>query len=101
MRTRFLTCICVKFVRAFCACVGHLSLTCTVHYLHYNDTYIYAYNILANYITYTYTTYTCTTLQYDTEKRFKEIRNYLQYDTLLRTRLILQHNYLQIDIINE
>ena len=36
-----------------------------LHYLHYCDTNIYAYNILANY---TYTTYTCTTLQYDTKK---------------------------------
>ena len=68
VNTRFSTRVCAKIVRAFCVCVGHLSLTCTVHYLHYNDTYIYAYNILANYITYTYTTYTCTTLQYDTKK---------------------------------
>ena len=35
-----------------------------------------------NYITYTYTTYTCTTLRYDTKKQLKEIRNYLQYDTI-------------------
>ena len=30
-RTRFLTCVCAKMVRAFCVCVGRLSLTCTVH----------------------------------------------------------------------
>ena len=29
--TRFSTCVCAKIVRAFCVCVGRLSLTCTVH----------------------------------------------------------------------
>ena len=28
--TRFLTRVCAKMVRAFCVCVGHLSLTFTV-----------------------------------------------------------------------
>ena len=29
--TRFLTRVCAKMVRAFCVCVGRLSLTCTVY----------------------------------------------------------------------
>ena len=29
---RFLTCVCTKIVRAFCVCMGHLTLTCTVGY---------------------------------------------------------------------
>ena len=29
-RTHFLTCVCAKMVRAFCMCVGRLSLTFTV-----------------------------------------------------------------------
>ena len=36
--TRFLTRVCAKIVRAFCVCVGRLSLTCTVclsiHWVH-------------------------------------------------------------------
>ena len=31
LSTRFLTRVCAKIVRAFCVCVGRLSLTCTVH----------------------------------------------------------------------
>ena len=30
--TRFLTRVCAKKVRAFCVCVGRLSLTCTVSF---------------------------------------------------------------------
>ena len=52
----------------------------TLTLLHYYYTNIYAYNILTNYTTYTYNTYACTTLQYDTKKRLKEMRSYLQHD---------------------
>ena len=53
--------------------------------------------------TYTYTTYTCTTLQYDT-KTTTWRNTKTTYNTilkLLKTILILQYNYLQIDIIND
>ena len=49
-----------------------------------------------------YTTYTCTTLQYDTKK--KNLKKYETTDRdtmlmLLRKILVLQYNYLQIDVI--
>ena len=79
-----------------------LSIFC-VHGWRKMYTNLYTYHILANYTTYTYTTYKCTTLRYDTKtNEFMKYRTtYNARLMLLRTILILQYNYLQINIIND